>query len=304
MTVSTPFDRLRHVFATARIPLLGAAIVWIAADPAAAQDRRAADFRLPDVEVNTGVLEAVGGAAAQVSPVPEHGADGLPLYDARLGPPRSHVIGDPAAGHLPPVVLRNPAASDRSADRTGDIAPLPQRTQAVLPPPPAAVAAPPPPSSTTAMTPAEPEPAAEGTLPADTATAPAAVTAALPAAAPPDAAPPPEPAAAIALDAPISVPFPVGDSNLPRTALPMLDQVAAELRADPDLRVRLKAYAGAGDSSSSAARRLSLWRALAVRTYLIDSEVNAARIDVRALGAKYEAGPPDRVDIVGIRQAP
>ena len=41
-------------------------------------------------------------------------------------------------------------------------------------------------------------------------------------------------------------------------------------------------------------------RALAVRSYLMDAGIDATRIDVRALGAKYEAGPPDRVDIVSI----
>ena len=63
-------------------------------------------------------------------------------------------------------------------------------------------------------------------------------------------------------------------------------------------RLQLKAYASAQDSSASAARRLSLSRALAVRSFLIESGVSSTRIDVRALGAKSEAGPPDRVDLV------
>ena len=101
--------------------------------------------------------------------------------------------------------------------------------------------------------------------------------------------------------APVGVPFPAGSSDLPDSAPAALAGVAADLSADPGLRLQLRAYAGAGDGTSSAARRLSLLRALAVRAWLLDAGVDATRIDVRALGAKYEGGSPDRVDIVAVR---
>lgn len=64
----------------------------------------------------------------------------------------------------------------------------------------------------------------------------------------------------------------------------------------------VKAYAAGTAEAASKARRTSLSRALAVRTFLIENGVRSTRIDVRALGNKAEGGPPDRVDIeVGLR---
>ena len=79
-----------------------------------------------------------------------------------------------------------------------------------------------------------------------------------------------------------------------------LRSIAAQINAEERTRLQLRAYASAQDSSASAARRLSLSRALAVRSFLIESGVNSTRIDVRALGAKSESGPADRVDLVVI----
>lgn len=64
-----------------------------------------------------------------------------------------------------------------------------------------------------------------------------------------------------------------------------------------DLRVQLLAYAGGEALSSSKARRLSLSRALAVRSYLIENGLRSTRIDVRALGDKTTEEPVNRVDV-------
>jgi hypothetical protein len=64
------------------------------------------------------------------------------------------------------------------------------------------------------------------------------------------------------------------------------------------LRVQLRAFAEGTEESASQARRLSLVRALAVRSYLMEKGVRSTRVDVRALGAKAEDGPADRVDVV------
>ena len=50
--------------------------------------------------------------------------------------------------------------------------------------------------------------------------------------------------------------------------------------------------------NASKARRLSLSRALAIRSFLIDQGVRSTRIEVRAMGNKVPEGPADRVDIV------
>jgi outer membrane protein OmpA-like peptidoglycan-associated protein len=81
-----------------------------------------------------------------------------------------------------------------------------------------------------------------------------------------------------------------------------LDGLAEQLKADESLRVQLLAYANSPDGSNSAARRLSLSRALAVRAYLIDAGIRTARFIVRAQGSDSGGGPPDRVDIVLVTQ--
>jgi outer membrane protein OmpA-like peptidoglycan-associated protein len=97
-----------------------------------------------------------------------------------------------------------------------------------------------------------------------------------------------------------SLPFPAGETTLRPEAAAALDALVAAMAADATARVQLVAYAGAGASGGSAARRLSLSRALAVRAYLIERGVRSTRIDVRALGAKSDGGPPDRVDVVAL----
>tara|TARA_B100001964_G_C13761685_1_gene392048 strand:- start:1 stop:201 length:201 start_codon:yes stop_codon:yes gene_type:complete len=61
--------------------------------------------------------------------------------------------------------------------------------------------------------------------------------------------------------------------------------------------MQLLAYAGEPNLSASKARRLSLSRALSVRTFLISKGVRSTRIDVRALGNKVPDGQPNRVDL-------
>lgn len=57
------------------------------------------------------------------------------------------------------------------------------------------------------------------------------------------------------------------------------------------------AYAAGKADDASVARRLSLSRALAVRSALIAEGIASSRIYVRALGSQAGGGPPDRVDI-------
>lgn len=89
-----------------------------------------------------------------------------------------------------------------------------------------------------------------------------------------------------------------GDAaGLPEAATSDLRRIAEALTRDEALRVQVKAYAS-GTEDASKARRLSLSRALAVRSYLIEQGIGSTRIDVRALGNNAEGGPGDRVDLV------
>ncbi len=96
--------------------------------------------------------------------------------------------------------------------------------------------------------------------------------------------------------------FAAGEAALPAAAKAPLATLAAELGRDETLRLQLRAYAGGGDESASQARRLSLSRALAVRSELIEQGVRSTRIDVRALGNKSQNGTSDRVDVILVQR--
>lgn len=96
----------------------------------------------------------------------------------------------------------------------------------------------------------------------------------------------------------VRVPFSAGQSTLPDEAKATLDTVVARLRKDETQRIQLLAYADGDEDNANKARRLSLSRALAVRAYLIDKQVQSTRMDVRALGNRAKDSPKDRVDVV------
>ena len=92
--------------------------------------------------------------------------------------------------------------------------------------------------------------------------------------------------------------FPAGNADVSGPLAEQLDAVAQAMRTR-DERLLLQAYAAAGQSGgNSGSRRLSLARALEVRSYLIRKGLKSTRIDVRALGTSDTSGPTDRVDII------
>ena len=109
--------------------------------------------------------------------------------------------------------------------------------------------------------------------------------------------PSPPPAQTLAPGLAMRVMFPDKASKLPAEAKDELKGIAAKLKGRDDYRLQLLAYAGGESLSSSKARRLSLSRALSVRSFLIESGVHSTRIDVRALGNKSAEGPINRVDV-------
>jgi len=100
-------------------------------------------------------------------------------------------------------------------------------------------------------------------------------------------------------DTELRILFPSGDQKLPDSARDELIGLVGKLEANPSLSLQIEAYAEGTSETASAARRLSLSRALAVRSYLIEQGVRSTRVAVRALGNKPSdpPAPDDRVDI-------
>jgi outer membrane protein OmpA-like peptidoglycan-associated protein len=98
-------------------------------------------------------------------------------------------------------------------------------------------------------------------------------------------------------DGAVQVIFNGGDTKLSADGQAAVDRVLGELEKSDGVRVQLMAYAVGDDLTASQARRISLSRALSVRSYLIEKGVRSSRIDVRALGDKGEGDPKNRVDV-------
>jgi outer membrane protein OmpA-like peptidoglycan-associated protein len=90
--------------------------------------------------------------------------------------------------------------------------------------------------------------------------------------------------------------FSNGKSNVTAQARAALDGLAQRLLST-SVRVRLAAFSGRAGDLSSEARRLSLARALAVRSYLVSKGVPVERVDVLAFGGATD-GVSDRVDVL------
>jgi outer membrane protein OmpA-like peptidoglycan-associated protein len=128
-----------------------------------------------------------------------------------------------------------------------------------------------------------------------------------PVAPPPPAnqAPPPPPppisdtatGAASAKGAGLRVTFGAGETDLSPGSATAIQNLVRTVPPGDSTSFNVVAYASGTPEDPSTARRLSLSRALAVRSALIADGVNSARIYVRALGAASGDDPPDRVDL-------
>jgi len=95
----------------------------------------------------------------------------------------------------------------------------------------------------------------------------------------------------------LRIPFAADQTKLPAAAKDGLVALADKMKGQDKARLQLMAYAGGESLSSSLARRMSLSRALAIRSFLIENGVRSTRIDVRALGNKTTEEPVNRVDL-------
>jgi outer membrane protein OmpA-like peptidoglycan-associated protein len=182
-------------------------------------------------------------------------------------------------------------------------APTPQKHAAPAPPPKRQVTASPPAGPSTASAPPRPAAPSADPPPLQKAKAPPSPNLPPPVATEVKPTAPPQTASRDPTTAPVGtiedrVVFPADMVKLPEEAKAELNLLAKRLSADGHLYVQIVAYAGS-ESDASAARRLSLSRALAARSYLVEQGVEIKQLDVRPLGNRTETGlPPDRVDLV------
>lgn len=285
----------------------GIALLALAGPRATAQESPYIDTSHPNVFVDLSVLDD-GGYIKQATAMPPT-SGGRILLVPGAQPPVSRLFVAPAPAAAEPVAALAQADSRLHVEPPQPpVQPLvmaPEKPPVTAAPEPPAMAPPPPPAEPEAVAKAEPEPEA-ATEPKATAVLtpppPAAETE------PPEAAAAPQPKAEEQASLPpasgppkpgkaMQVVFPDSASKLPGAAKEELRSLAARIKDQDSLRLQLLAYAGGKSLSASKARRLSLSRALAVRSYLIESGVRSTRIDVRALGNKTSEKPENRVDI-------
>jgi outer membrane protein OmpA-like peptidoglycan-associated protein len=130
--------------------------------------------------------------------------------------------------------------------------------------------------------------------------APAAPAVSTPAPAVAVPAPAAEPAVPVAPAVPekvdLSVLFDANSSQLSDAGRQALQKFASGALGGNG-RIELRAFAGGNDEQATQARRLSLARALAVRSFLTQQGFATTRVDVRALGNQGGGGNADRVDL-------
>ncbi len=95
----------------------------------------------------------------------------------------------------------------------------------------------------------------------------------------------------------VTINFAKGVTDMPPGTAPFLSDLIKKMKSNQTMRLQLRGYAGSTKGSPSQARRISLFRALSVRTYLMKQGIRSTRMDVRALGNKVKEGTLDRVDV-------
>ena len=307
-----------NAYATLRTGVLITAVTLL--DPAgnaAAQESPYLDFNHPSVTVDLSVIDDSGyGAAAPgaAAPLSQSKRGKLLLPGSRA--PASML-------HVPPVGGMASAPSRIAVSKAAPVAK--PKPVAKVAPAPAPAAAPTPVAAPAPAAPEKPkvakaEPAApkklEAPAPAAAKTAPPPPTVAAAPKVTPAEVVKKEPAKAAAtqekktLEASLppskavtepglalQVVFANDATRLPADAKSKLAALAEKVKSQDKIRLQLMAYAGGSNLSASLARRLSLSRALSVRSFLIENGIRSTRIDVRALGNKTSSEPLNRVDL-------
>jgi outer membrane protein OmpA-like peptidoglycan-associated protein len=221
------------------------------------------------VTVDLHALDAVPGSrpATQAPSAAHRTAPRAPAKRTAVAKPTQPQITSAPA--QPSVPAHAPAAeAAASAPSTAPAISAPPATLPNAPPPTIALApiAPPPPAAQPAPPPAPPI--------SDAATSAAATT-----------------------GAGLRVTFGSGQSDLSPASATAIKNLVQTASPGDSTSFNVVAYAAGTPEDPSTARRLSLARALAVRSALMADGVGSARIYVRALGATAGDATPDRVDL-------
>jgi|GEM_PF-2696413 len=207
---------------------------------------------------------------------------------------------EPVTPPPPPALPSAPPPPPKPGDKAQLALPLPEPVDEDVPPPPApkALIVPPPPSAPEsapvvkteeAITPPPPPPPA---LPVASSDEPAPAATEVPKGAV-DAKPSPSELGKPSL----RIVFKPTETAVPLSIKNEMSSLVERLKDNEDERATLIAYAsGVGDQSSTS-RRVSLSRALSVRSSLIEQGISPLRINLLAEGDKNPGGEPDRVDI-------
>jgi outer membrane protein OmpA-like peptidoglycan-associated protein len=234
--------------------------------------------------VLTALLGTAASAAAQVT-VDLHALDALP----GAKPAQAEPHGRRAQTKPPRRVATEKPQQPTSAPDNGAAATAAPAVAATQP------------AAPQAATPSSPSPP-PATLP----TAAPPTIALAPAAPPPptEAAPPPPPpisdsaaTAATSTSSGLRVTFGAGQADLSPSSAAAIKQLVEAAPPGANTSFNVVAYAAGTPEDPSTARRLSLSRALAVRSALMADGISSTRIFVRALGAASGNEPPDRVDL-------
>ncbi|HTK85413.1 MAG TPA: hypothetical protein VL625_10040 [Patescibacteria group bacterium] len=96
-----------------------------------------------------------------------------------------------------------------------------------------------------------------------------------------------------------SVPCKAGVDDLDSKVTSVLQaQVLPLLKDHPSWKLQIQSFASPTDNEPISARKVSLSRALAVRSWLLDKGLEPRRMEVRALGLETDRDPLDRLDMV------
>jgi outer membrane protein OmpA-like peptidoglycan-associated protein len=234
------------------------------------------------------------GAAAEAAPT-EPAPDLPPTTPTQSEPSASAAEPTaPTGGETPPTQPEDMPTNVPSPVEQPPVAETPPVEQA-----PAEQAPPAPTETQTAEAPPETPPAGSAATSTQESTPPTDQQAAVTPATPPAEGTTPPAESGGALPAGGTRILYTGESDdVPAASTGELDTIAQDLLANQDKRIQVMAFAAGTEEMESKARRKSLARGLAIRSYLIKAGVPSTRIDVRALGNKAEGGPADRVDII------
>jgi len=279
---------------------------------------------MPEVEIDFDAIEFPQGRVGRMEESVSFGAfrsKGLLMPGSKAAPGERIVLTPPGSQPAakaekpamkapeapPPAPVAPPPAPDMAAADDGlTPPPLPDLPDLPPPPPAANLDLPPLPEETVqeaaADPPPPPPPAEKQAKSGDTTDATEPVPMPEPVLPKPEeskqvAALPP-PSTKVPTTGPLTVLFSPGSAVLNTEASERIDAVHGKMESDQSLRLQLVAYATSTDDNPSRARRLSLSRALTVRSQLVEKGIKSTRMDVRALGNKFEEAPGDRVDLV------